>query len=107
MVPTSSASRSVPSDSENLRPSPLPGSLGRMHVPPGVEILVDEVFGEEGEVSPGVPLRELLTAMPENGIRLAAIIPLSPIHIIVISYRDPAATNAKTPPGQSQGARKR
>lgn len=82
------------SDAETLHPSSQPGSLARMHVPPGVEILVDEVFGDD-DTSPAVELKELLVAMSGNGIHLAGVVPLSARHVIVIGYRDPRTGKSK------------
>lgn len=83
------------------------------HIPPGVDILIDECFATEGEdpeetVSPGVELKQTLVSMVGQGITVAAIVPVSPLHIIVVGYREPGyrdPRNDENPPGRSLGGR--
>lgn len=80
-----------------------------MLIPPGVDILVNDCLGTETE-SPSVQLKEILSLMSSSGVSVAAILPMSPDHLIVVGYCDPVTSpNAKSPPtaGERSGGSKR
>lgn len=69
-----------------------------MHIPPGVEVVVQECFAEEGGDSPGVLVAEVLTIMANNEITAVGVVSISEKHLIVIGYRAPVQDpgNAKS-----------